>query len=259
VSLDPRRADLRRVHFAAEPPGRLRQLPGVEQAPGPSTLARLHPRSPYAGFDLAAHPGDLQGWNSYNNVFADVIAEVRPRRMIEVGVWKGTATIHMARTAMQLGLDCELIAIDTWLGSPEHFLGKDRENAYESLRVKNGFPQIYHTFISNVIRAGLVDRIVPLPLASESAAVVLAALDLKADLIHVDAAHEYEPVLRDYRQYWDLLSDRGVLIGDDYAVKPGVTRASDEFAAEVGRELCGFRPKCVIARSPDIAFRIEQR
>jgi Methyltransferase domain len=228
-------------------------------APNRGTLELLYGESPYADFDVDEHPEDLQGWNSYANVFRDVIEQVRPRRIIEVGVWKGTASIYMAKIVKELGLRCEIVCIDTWLGSPEHLLAdRDRER-YRSLRLRHGFPQLYYTFLANVVRNDVADHIVPLPLTSESAAVVLARRGLQADVVHVDAAHQYDSALRDFIAYWKLLSERGVLIGDDYLAIRNVTRAADEFAARVDRPLCGFFPKFVIARPGGVEFSIVDR
>jgi predicted O-methyltransferase YrrM len=100
--------------------------------------------------------------------------------------------------------------------------------------------------------------IVPLPMTSENAAVILAAKGIKADMAYIDAAHEEEPALRDFRAYWDLLTPDGVLLGDDYISWEGVTRAANRFAHEVQRPLIGKWSKFAISRSdrvsPTIAF-----
>jgi predicted O-methyltransferase YrrM len=259
----PDPAELKRSHFAVIA-GDLREHPSApmpegDGAPNETTLSALYPESPYRDFDPEAHPDDLQGWNSYANVFRDVIEAVQPRRIVEVGVWKGTASIHMAKVVQELGLRCEVVCIDTWLGSPEHFLADHDGERYQSLRLTNGYPQLFYTFLANVVRQGVSDCVVPLPCTSDSAAIVLARLGLQADVIHVDAAHDYEAALRDFRAYWPLLSPRGVMIGDDYIAKRSVTRAADEFAAEVKRPLCGLFPKFVIARPGDVELGIVTR
>jgi hypothetical protein len=140
------------------------------------------------------------------------------------------------------------LCIDTWLGSPEHLLPPpDRDHWRTSLRIKHGFPQLYFTFAANVIRHGHTDRILPLPLPSESAAEVLGQLRVQADIIYIDAAHEYLPAKRDYAAFWPLVSGRGAMIGDDYAGKfEGVTRAADEFAVETATPLLVRRNKFVL-------------
>ncbi|KAK3261712.1 hypothetical protein CYMTET_29389, partial [Cymbomonas tetramitiformis] len=54
-----------------------------------------------------------------------------------------------------------------------------------------------------------------------------------ADLVHIDAAHEYDDVMQDIRLWWPLIEPGGLLMGDDYTIWwPGVVRAVNEFAAE---------------------------
>ena len=48
---------------------------------------------------------------------------MRPRIVVEVGVFKGVSVMFMGRRIRELGLDCAIIAIDTWLGSAEHMTG----------------------------------------------------------------------------------------------------------------------------------------
>ena len=218
----------------------------------------LYTECPYAGLDPAAYPDDLQGWGSDHPVLAAAIEKLRPKRIIEVGSWKGRSAINMARTVRALGLQCEIVCVDTWLGSPEHWL-RAAPGWYESLAMKNGYPQLFYTFMGNVVRHGFQDIITPLSMTSESAAFVLRHLKMSFDLAYVDAAHEYEPAKRDFVAYWDLLTDNGALIGDDYIIWPGVTQAANEFAMDRGLRIVGEPGKFVIAKDatagPTIRFQ----
>lgn len=70
--------------------------------------------------------------------------------------------------------------------------------------------------------------------------------------IHVDAAHEYEEVMRDLNLYWDLLDDGGCLIGDDYHwTWPGVPLAFRQFAREKGLPLRMSLSKCFLGKGTD--------
>lgn len=204
-------------------------------APADALTALLHDMSPYEGFDASAWPDDVQGWGSEDPLFLEVMAAVKPRLIVEVGSWKGASAIHMARMAETLRLDCRILCVDTWLGSAEHALGQKPEWR-ESLRMRHGFPQLYYTFLANVVRAGMAGRIVPLANTSDNAALILKAKGLAPDLVYVDGAHEEAAVYRDLRAYWDLLAEDGALIGDDYEWG-GVRRAAERFAAEIGRPL----------------------
>ena len=168
----------------------------------------LHETSPFEGFNTASFPVDLQGWGSDDAIFAQAIATKRPKIIVEVGTWKGRSAINMAKIVKSLGLDCTIICVDTWLGSPEHFLGGDP--AWRtSLLFKHGYPQLYFTFLSNVIHSNVTDIIVPLPTTSENAAIILKAKGIRPDMVYVDGAHEEAPAYRDFKTYFDLLSPRG--------------------------------------------------
>ena len=105
--------------------------------------------------------------------------------------------------------------------------------------------------MSNVVLANAQDRVVPLVQTSSSGGLLLRRAVVKAGLIHIDASHEYEDVLHDARVYWELLEPGGFLVGDDYhASWPGVVRAADEFAAEMGVELIVRDPKWIV-RKPE--------
>jgi hypothetical protein len=43
--------------------------------------------------------------------------------------------------------------------------------------------------LTNVLRTGMQDLVVPLPQSSEHAAIILSRLGIRAGLIHIDAAH----------------------------------------------------------------------
>ena len=212
----------------------------------------LFAESPYTNLDTSLYPDDLQGWGSDHPILAAAIAKIRPHRIVEVGSWKGRSAINMARIARDLDLPCEIVCVDTWLGSPEHWL-RAVPDWFESLQLKNGYPQLFYTFQGNVARRGFQDMITPMPMTSESAAFVLKHLGMTFDLAYIDAAHEYAPAKRDIAAYWDLLGDNGLLIGDDYIHWPGVTQAANEFAAERGLHIAGEPGKFVIAKGAAIS------
>lgn len=189
---------------------------------------------------------DLQGWNSKHQLFEKMFRAVRPSTVIEVGVWKGASVIHMADLAKQLDLPCRIIAIDTWLGSSEHWLSDEMR---ADLKLRNGYPTLFETFLVNVRNAGFEDIIEPLPVPATTAAEILSARGVAADIIHIDAGHEYEDVWADLTSYAPLLTERGVIIGDDYTRSyEGVRRAFNRFCRRNGMTLQKIGRKCVCAR-----------
>ena len=214
-------------------------------------LEDFYGTSPYDGFDASSFPSDLQGWGSDDPIFRELIEAVRPSIIVEVGSWKGASALNMAQITRELGLDTTIICIDTWLGSPEHFLAQ-QPGWRESLLLRNGFPHLYYTFLSNVIRAGFTDRIVPLATTSDNGAVILREMNIVPDMVYIDAAHEEEPAYRDFRNYWNLMPERGVLLGDDYISWEGVTRAANRFAVDVQCPIVGKWSKFVISRHENV-------
>jgi hypothetical protein len=78
---------------------------------------------------------------------------------------------------------------------------------------------------------------------------ILEALNIRASIVHVDAAHEYKEVLRDAQDYWRILEAGGVMIGDDYHESwPGVIRAARDFAQKAGQQLIIDEPKWIVKK-----------
>ena len=211
-------------------------------------MTALHGVDIYAGFEPSLET-DLQGWHSDHPVLARAMVTHRPRIVVDVGVWKGRSSVFLAKMLEQTGIDGAVIAVDTFLGSTEHWVVRSDPDFFPSLRTEHGMPRLYWQFLSNVVRMGCADRIVPLPQTSINAALILRRLGIVADLVHVDAAHELEPVLADARAFWELLAPGGLLVGDDYSpVWPEVMEAAERFAAEVGRPLQVEAPKWVVQK-----------
>jgi len=78
--------------------------------------------------------------------------------------------------------------------------------------------------------------VAPFPISSLQAVDVLKNYKIEADLIYIDASHEYKPVKDDINMYWSLLKNGGSIIGDDYQGGwPGVIKAVDELSSVYGK------------------------
>jgi predicted O-methyltransferase YrrM len=152
--------------------------------------------------------------------------------VVEIGVWKGGSVITMAKALSELGLDGVVIAIDTWLGSSDHWLSAEW---FTELGFESGYPKLYHRFLNNVLTEGLEDYVVPLPIDSMNAVVIFETLQIRPDVVHIDAGHDYDSVISDLKAWWNLLAPGGMLIADDYLPEtggwPGVLKAVDGFFA----------------------------
>ena len=196
-------------------------------------------KSAFGGSLPEGSVADLSGWMDpkFKDVFIEMVhraraaAPNRPLIIIEVGTWKGLSAHTMASICKAEGIPVRIICIDTWLGAPEFWTwGLNDPMRGKSLKCKAGYPQVYYTFIANMIAEGHQDVIAPFPISSAEAVAVLEHYKIRADLIYIDAAHEYEAVKADIARY-AVLGDR--LFGDDYSDGwPGVKRAVDEAAAQ---------------------------
>lgn len=196
---------------------------------------------PYEGFKPSLKEPDLQGWNGMHGALTRMVKQRKPKVIVDVGVWKGQSTINLARSQKEVHPDGLVIAVDSFLGSPEHW-NVERKDVHASLRFKNGRPDFFETFLSNVALTGLQNHILPIAQTSENAAMLLKRHGIRPDLIHIDAAHEYEPVMRDIQTYWDLLAPGGVLMGDDFSWT-GVARAVVHFSDRTGHDFHVDGPK----------------
>lgn len=171
---------------------------------------------PFEGFKPIGY--DLQGWASTSPVFQESIETLRPKLIVEVGTWKGASAVHMARLCKKLDLDFEIVCVDTFSGSYEHWTSIDPNLPLS--RFRNGRPNIYEQFLSNVLITNMREHITPLPVDSINGAYILKHLGVQADIVYIDAGHEYESVKMDLNLYKDVVRPGGYLIGDDWFHPP---------------------------------------
>jgi hypothetical protein len=205
-------------------------------------------QDPFVGLVQTGEP-DMQGWNSRHPFLTEGV-EANPKIILEVGVWKGSSVIHMAQQLKQRQADAVVIAVDTWLGSWEHWFNPEWKS---SLKMSNGHPNLYWTFVNNVIAAGVQDYVVPLQLDSHNASEVIHRMSIRPDVIHIDGSHEYRAVLNDLQDWWPILRPSGLLIGDDYDPTgkqwSSVRAAIDDFRADVSLAAFEAHPnKCLMKK-----------
>ncbi len=167
---------------------------------------------------------DGQTWNSSHTIFRELVERVKPEVILEVGSWKGWSAIQMAKWCKP---STDIVCVDTWLGSFELLgLGGDLDAKITTDLL--GYPNVYRTFLKNIKFHGFTHKIHPIPNTSLVAYRVLRHLEVRPELIYIDAGHSFEDVVADVNAYWQLLAPGGVIFGDDYSL-PGVKQAVDLF------------------------------
>jgi len=209
-----------------------------------TVMHKLYGHDVWDGFVSEKWEAEVQGWNGKHSSLSRLASASGPKIVVDVGVWKGQSTINMAGAMKSNGVDGVVIAVDTFLGSPEHW-ARER-NLFGR---QNGRPDLYDIFLSNVAKAGLTDYVVPLAQTSATASKILRRAGIVPTVVHVDAAHEYREALNDIDDYWGLLQAGGYLIGDDYDENwPGIIQAAGEFSARVKRPLVIEPPKFILRK-----------
>jgi hypothetical protein len=233
-------------------------LAGLSKSEAPMSvrddiLARLYGGAdPFTDFPEHLFAFDTQGWQSQHPYLSRAIDAGEPKVIVEIGVWKGGSTLFMAEHLRTRGFDAVVIAVDTWLGSWDHWVNPELR---KHLAFRNGYPNFFYKFMNNVRALGLQNYVVPLPLDSVNARETLRHFGLAPDMLHIDAGHDYLAVSTDIAIWWDLLRPGGYLVGDDYAPTwPGVVRAFDEFAARVfGTPVEHVDGKCIFQKPAGLA------
>ena len=208
-------------------------------------MEAIHGRDVYRGFDYRNSERNPAGWGSTSPAFTELIRQIRPALIVEVGSWKGASAIHMAECAAEEGLPTKILCIDTWLGALEFRMDRDDPERFRALECRHGYPQVYYRFLANVCHAGHEKRIVPFPLDSASAALWLMAHGVRAGLIYIDASHEEEAVYQDLLDYREVLAPGGKIFGDDWAWA-SVRAAVSSFAKDHGLAVTLLHDKWIL-------------
>lgn len=183
-------------------------------------------------------PFDSHNWfdSSNRTKLESLIKEHHPRLIVELGSWLGASAICMAAAMPE---DGKLIAIDDWTADSDQSIQKDVEGG----ELKRRLPTLYQQFLSNVINKKLAHKIVPMRMKVLEAA---QALNVKADMIYVDASHDTESVYKDIIAWYPKLAPGGIMCGDDWpasSVRAGVMRAAHELGIQVDSYgACWFFP-----------------
>jgi predicted O-methyltransferase YrrM len=164
---------------------------------------------------------DVEGYFEYPSFYELCLNNVPENGVfVELGSWMGRSTSCMGQLIQKNNRNIKFYAIDTWEGS-------DEEDHYKWInRLKKNNTTLYDTFINNVRRCGVLDLITPIRSTSIEAAKQFE--DNSIDVIHIDAAHDYDNVIQDIIAWYPKIKDGGIITGDDWWW-PGVRQAVLEF------------------------------
>jgi predicted O-methyltransferase YrrM len=173
----------------------------------------------YANVNLYPYNDFTWGIESDIDSFRMCMEESKPSLIVEVGSFLGGSAIRLAKLAEEMNLIVEIVCIDTWLGSIEHWSGDSCQLMHE-----HGRPMFYYEFLSNIVQSGFRDVITPFPIDSSNGLLLLKKYNISVDMIYLDGAHDFMSVKNDLYNAQNVLRPGGYLIGDDWH-HPDIRRA----------------------------------
>jgi hypothetical protein len=150
------------------------------------------------------------------------------KKLLILGVYHGRDVAYLMDIARALGRPLQVVGVDKF---SDDFC-EDWPKEQQSLNWQQagfGSSPSFEAAKGHIARLGFSDRVT---LVKERDEVFLASCSDHFDAIYIDTSHDYGTVARQIRQTVGLLTDDGVLCGDDYSDQGtwGVKRAIREFA-----------------------------
>lgn len=150
---------------------------------------------------------------------------------IELGVWKGNSSEVFLQKTKYLHL-VDSWSVEPFTGDNEFGTYNDYLKRYEKMVGSNkseDFQKYYDDIFESV-----ADRFKEKPIKIHRCKtnVFFEYFTEKVDWIYVDAGHDYKNCITDLRNSLKIIKSGGLLLGDDYRTKQGVTKAVNEFVKE---------------------------
>jgi len=143
-------------------------------------------------------------WAGHKYFAYDLVANLEPKRIVELGTHKGTSLFSFCQAAMDYSLGTEIVAVDTWKGDDQ--AGFYDEGIFrEVLDLKNTF----YLKVNVKLSRKLFDE------------AVFDFENSSIDLLHIDGLHTYEAVKHDFENWLPKVNDDGIVIFHDIEVGEG--------------------------------------
>ena len=170
----------------------------------------------------------------------NITKEVKPHSVgAEIGVWKGnTSAAFLNRGIRKIHL------VDSW--SCEPYKESDEHESYDAYlsryakvyqieKSEKALTEYYNQVNKTVEDRFILDSRVNIHRMTSKEwfdmyqAALSNGLHEQLDWIYIDGDHSYEGTLLDLENSLNVVRKYGLIMGDDYSKKPGVTKAVDHF------------------------------
>jgi predicted O-methyltransferase YrrM len=172
---------------------------------------------------------EIDGWCDYRDFYA-AVAKALPdnARIAEVGSWMGQSVIWLCQRLQDIGKRVEVHCVDTWRG--------EQNQPLHSVVVDAHGGTIIERFKENIRAAG-VDDMITLHVG-DSAERAVDFEDGTLDFVFIDAAHDYDSVVKDMAAWYPKIKPGGIWAGHDYPhheVEQAVHEHADAHGYEVAQ------------------------
>ena len=164
-------------------------------------------------YQAPLYKSDVTNWHGHIPFAFFLMAVCRPRVFVELGTHKGDSYSAFCQAVTAAGTGARCFAVDTWRGDPQAGYYDDR--VYRDLQTYHD--SLYSSF-STLLRCTFDEA------QSQFG-------DGSIDILHIDGCHTYEAVRHDFGNWLAKMSDTGIILLHDIAVRTddfGVWRFWDE-------------------------------
>jgi len=159
----------------------------------------------------------IPGWFNMHEAYDQALDQCEDGdEILEIGSFMGRSTSYLATNIINSGKKIHLYALDTFEGSSEH----------ANLAIKGGFYQEFQNNCQVFIDKGVVT---PVKSRSDDANTLKRFHNKSFQIIIIDGAHEYEPVMDDILNWWPKLKEGGTMVGDDMSLASVQQAVKDTF------------------------------
>lgn len=168
-------------------------------------------------FDYEAHIDHPSAWLGHREFARELVMWKKPATIVELGTHWGHSFFSMVQGVKDAGLNTRCIAIDHWRG--DQFTGAyDPDTVYETVKKVAG--EVYPDQDIELWR-----------MTFDEGAKKMG--QRKADILHIDGAHDYESVRHDWDTWRTKLKKGAIVLMHDIEVGNfGVRRVWAEIRAE---------------------------
>lgn len=182
--------------------------------------------SPYSSADLKYTDNGYPHTHINKELLNILFENIEPDYIVECGSMVGGSAIRMAELIKNLKKNNEIICIDPFIGDVNMWAwekGGRAAGAWRFLNLENGIPTIYKRFLANCKNAGFENKILPINCTTSVGIKLLKVLFMEKRItslpnyIYLDSAHEPDETYIELNMCYNLLTNKGILFGDDWA------------------------------------------